>query len=143
MVLALQWYCGDNVKYGLLSKHLFQRKLQYGWWNNLKVTTNFNKKQWLSVIKWNQKHSPKKVVSIKRTLDKKFFVAAFLKVCESFLLRQMDKTCSALWSLWVLFAFLEKRRPNKYCLREVNLVSCMQIFSLICQCVNLVWNIVV
>ena len=23
-------YCGDNVKYGLLSKHLFQRKRQYG-----------------------------------------------------------------------------------------------------------------
>ena len=23
-------YCGDSVKYGLLSKHLFQRKRQYG-----------------------------------------------------------------------------------------------------------------
>ena len=27
--IRLHCYCGDNVKYGLLSKHLFQRKLQY------------------------------------------------------------------------------------------------------------------
>ena len=26
LVLALHCYCGDKVKYGLLSKHLFQRK---------------------------------------------------------------------------------------------------------------------
>ena len=30
LVLPLYCYCGDNVKYGLLSKHLFQRKRQYG-----------------------------------------------------------------------------------------------------------------
>ena len=29
LVLALHCYCGDNVKYGLLSKHLLQRKQQY------------------------------------------------------------------------------------------------------------------
>ena len=35
-------YCGDNVKCGLLSKHLCQRKRrQYGGWKNLTVTTNF------------------------------------------------------------------------------------------------------
>ena len=34
--------CGDNVKCGLLSKHLCQRKRrQYGGWKNLTVTTNF------------------------------------------------------------------------------------------------------
>ena len=33
-------YCGDNVKYGLLSKQLSQRK-QYCGWKNLTVTTNF------------------------------------------------------------------------------------------------------
>ena len=27
---ALLFCCGDNVKYGLLSKHVFQRKRQYG-----------------------------------------------------------------------------------------------------------------
>ena len=30
LVLALRCYYGYNVKYGLLSKHLFQRKRQYG-----------------------------------------------------------------------------------------------------------------
>ena len=29
-VLALHCYCGDNVIYGLLSKHLLQRKRQLG-----------------------------------------------------------------------------------------------------------------
>ena len=29
LVLALHCYRGDNVKYGLLSRHLFQRKQQY------------------------------------------------------------------------------------------------------------------
>ena len=38
MVSALDWYYGDIVKYGCLSKHLSQRKLQYGGWKNLKVT---------------------------------------------------------------------------------------------------------
>ena len=30
LVLVLQCYCGNTVKYGLLLKHLFQRKRQYG-----------------------------------------------------------------------------------------------------------------
>ena len=30
LVLALYYYCGDKVKYGLLSKNLFQRKQQHG-----------------------------------------------------------------------------------------------------------------
>ena len=75
MVLALQWYCGDNGKYGLISKHLFQRKLQYGGWKNLKVTTKFYKKQWLRVIKGDKYHSSKQVVSIICTLDETFFAA--------------------------------------------------------------------
>ena len=37
MVLPL--YCGDNVKYRLLSKHLSQRK-QHGGWKNLEITPN-------------------------------------------------------------------------------------------------------
>ena len=41
LVLALHCYYGDKVKYGLLSKHLFKRKQQYGSRKNLKVTTNF------------------------------------------------------------------------------------------------------
>ena len=34
-------YCKDNIKYGLLSKHLFQRKLKYSGWKSLTVTVNF------------------------------------------------------------------------------------------------------
>ena len=75
MVLALQWYRGGKVKYGLLSKHLFQRKLQYGRLQNLKVTTNFYKKHWLPVIKWNEKRSLKQVVSITCTSITKSFSA--------------------------------------------------------------------
>ena len=30
LVLALYYYCGDKVKYGLLSKNVFQRKQQHG-----------------------------------------------------------------------------------------------------------------
>ena len=41
LVLALYYYREDNVKYGLLSEHLSQRKQQYGSWKNLKVTTSF------------------------------------------------------------------------------------------------------
>ena len=44
LVLALCCYCGDNVKYGVLSKILFQRKQQHGGWENLRVTINFYKK---------------------------------------------------------------------------------------------------
>ena len=40
LVLALYCYCRDDVKYGLLSRHLFQRKWQYGGWKNLTITTN-------------------------------------------------------------------------------------------------------
>ena len=30
LILPLYYYCGDKVKYGLLSKNLFQRKQQHG-----------------------------------------------------------------------------------------------------------------
>ena len=41
LVLALHCHCGGNVKYGLFSRHLIQRKRQYGGWKNLTITTNF------------------------------------------------------------------------------------------------------
>ena len=43
LVLALHSYCRDNVKYGLLSKHLFQIKRQYSSWKSHLVTTNMEK----------------------------------------------------------------------------------------------------
>lgn len=41
MVLALYQYCGDNVKYGLLSKNLFQRKQQHGSWESFSFAIKF------------------------------------------------------------------------------------------------------
>ena len=76
LATALYWYCAGNIKYELLSKHLFQRKLQYGGWKNFKVTKNLYKKQWLQVIKWNKKHSSNQVLSITCTLEERFFAAA-------------------------------------------------------------------
>ena len=35
LILVLLCCCGDNVKYGLLSKRLFQRKQEHGGWKNL------------------------------------------------------------------------------------------------------------
>ena len=43
LALVLHWHCGDNVKYEFLSKHLSQRKLQYGGKKNLQVMTNLYK----------------------------------------------------------------------------------------------------
>ena len=39
--------------------------------------------------------------------------------------------------MWVLLTFLEKIKPCKYCLWEVDLVFYMKIFRLMCQSVNL------
>ena len=31
-----------------------------------------------------------------------------------------QKTCLMLWLVWIFLAFLEKRKPHKYCWKEVN-----------------------
>ena len=36
-MLTLHCICVDNVKYGLLSKHQFQKKHQHGGWKDLKI----------------------------------------------------------------------------------------------------------
>ena len=64
-----------------------------------------------------------------------------LKVCDSFRFAQSKNTDSVLWS--VLVFFTDKIRPSKYCLREVNLIFFVKIFSLMCQDVNLIQKIVV
>ena len=99
MVLTLHCYCGDNLKYGLLSKHLFQRNQQYGLWKNIKITTNFYQKQRLPVIEWIKKHPSNQVASIKYTLEKKLFQLLLLKVCESFQSWESKKT----WSIEVFY----------------------------------------
>ena len=46
------------------------------------------------------------------------------------LLGRHSKVCSMLWFVWVFFAFLEKRRPSRYCLWK-------KIKFSICRC--LIW----
>ena len=120
-----------DIKYGLPFKILvlISRTQQHNGCTKTLGDTKF-----LPVITWNRKHSLKQVVSITCTLVKDFF-------CETFLFRQSKKACSIIWSTWVFFAFLEKRRPNKYCSWKVNLVFHIKRFS--SQSVNLFWVLVV
>ena len=89
--------------------------------------TQGDKKQCLPVITWNKKHLSKKVIPIIYPMEE-FFAVGILKVCESgfffffFFLMQSKKPVSILWFMWVFFAFVENRRPNKYYLGEVNFV---------------------
>ena len=66
--------------------------------------------------------------------SRKFFLKLLLlKVCESFRFGQI-KRLEVYFDLYESsFTYTEKRRPNKYCLCEVNLISCMEVFSLIGQ----------
>ena len=87
-----------DIKCGLLSKHLW-------------VTMNFCKEILFSVITWNKKHSLKKVMSMINTLGKDFFAAS----TRRFFWDRIEKlVVSILWSVSIFFAFLEKRRQNKY-----------------------------
>ena len=70
---------------------------------------------------WNKIHSSKQVASIKYTLD--FLQLLLLKFPSRFDSDRVKKTWSELWSVRVFFAFIEKRRPNKCCLWEKDLIS--------------------
>ena len=87
-----------DMKYGLLSKHLFQTAQQHGGYikprGNDKFTYN---KECLPVIKRNKKHSLKQVVTIRYTLGKDFLELLHFKVCEMFLFRQSKEVGSILW----------------------------------------------
>ena len=74
-------------------------------------------------------------------LEKKFFAAASFEDfwLVSFQAKQIKS--SILWSATLLFAFLEKKKPNKYCLWEVNLNIYMKIFRLMYQSVKLSWKL--
>ena len=85
-ILVLRYqHCsiGDNVIYGLLSKHLFQRKL--------KVTKSIYEKQCLPVSRKNERHSLKQFVFIRNTLEENFSGVLLFRVCRSFLFRQSKR----------------------------------------------------
>ena len=52
---------------------------------------------------------------------KKFFTAPAVKGLWVVSFQIKHTLVDIFWPLWVFFTFLEKRTPNKYCLREVNL----------------------
>ena len=66
-----------------------------------------------------------------------------LKVWESFRFGQIKKLEVYFGLYEFSFTFIEKKRPNKYCLCKVDLISDMQVFSLMGQYVNLVRKIAV
>ena len=59
------------------------------------------------------------------TFGKGFFAAATFEGSETFLFRESNKVYCMLWSARVFFAFLEKRRRNRYWLWEDNKVFYM------------------
>ena len=75
------------------------------------------------VITWNKKHSSEQVVSLTYTFVKGFFVVATFKGLSD--VSFQTEYQSLLWSVQVLFALLEKTRPNSYWLWEENLVFYM------------------
>ena len=64
------------MKYGLCSKYLFQRAQQHAVTPNFWVTISLYKKECLPVVRQNQKHSSKQVVSMIYTLGKDFYATA-------------------------------------------------------------------
>ena len=55
-------------------------------------------------------------------------------------MQSKKKMFGILWSVWVVFGFVEVGRLNKYCLWETNLVFYLKIVGLMWQSVNLLWK---
>ena len=140
MVLALHLYCGDNVKHGLLSKHLFSKKAIILQLKTSQSNDKLLQKQWLPVIKWNKKHSSKQVVSITCTLEEKFSTAATFEGLRlvSFEAELKNLSCTL---VCMSLLCISRRDTKQILFRRYNLISYIQIFSLMCQSVNIVANI--
>ena len=88
LLLASHCYCGNNIKYGMLSKYLLQRKKQQGGYRNLRVTINV-----LKNVEYQISHGIK-------IIQKSFFLQIILlKVCDSFLFRPSKNTYTIHWSV--------------------------------------------
>ena len=68
-----------GTKYGLLSKHLFERTQQHDGCTKPQGNDLFMQKILSAVITWNKKDSSKQVVSMINKLGKEFFAAATFK----------------------------------------------------------------
>ena len=76
-------------------------------------------------------------------IGEKDFQQLLLKVCGSFRFGQIKKLEVYFGLYEFSFTFIEKRRPNKYCLCDVNLISYVSVFSLMGQDANLAQKIAV
>ena len=117
-----------EIKYGLFSKHFFQRKRQYGGWKNLTVTTHLAKKITPFSYYMEQKAfiEASCIYNISHTHWGKPFLQLLLwKVCESCRLGQIKKLEVDFGLYEPSFAFIEKKRPQKYCLCELGSISYM------------------
>ena len=98
------------VMISMLKKYFFQ--LSHGIWNV----------HWTKLHQWYTH------------LGKNFCQLLLLKVCETFeMFSDRVKKLRLYFGLYFFFAFLEKRRPNRYCLQNENLVFYLKMFNLICQ----------
>ena len=135
----LYCYCGDNTKYGLLSK-----KMTAVW--HLKKSHNNDKLL-------------EKIMSSSYHIEQKAFIEAsciykihtgeknFCSCCFSSFVNHLDldrlKNFMCTLVCVSLPLVLQRREDHKYCLFELNLISYMQVFSLIGQDVNLARKIAV
>ena len=75
------WYCTLVVKITKEHTDFFQNTCfkwkKHGGWRDLRVVTNYYKRQCLPVITWDEKHLSKQVVVIKYPLESKLFAVAF------------------------------------------------------------------
>ena len=124
LLLALYCYCRENVKYGPFSKHFLQRTQEHDGWKSLRSNDKLFKKQCLSVITQNKKHSSKQVIPITYTLGKRFVAAVtfeglsvaslrreykkmqFCLVCMSSLYISTEKKTVWMMFMWGKFSFL-------------------------------------
>ena len=125
--IRLHCYCGNNVKYGLFSKHLFQRKRQYGGWKKSHSNEKLLEKITSSSYHMEQKTSigASCTYNIHTHWRKRFLQLLLLKVCGSFRFWQIKKFEVHFGLYESSLTDIGKGRPSKYCLCEVNLISYM------------------
>ena len=95
LVLKMCCFCGDNVKYRLLSNNLFQRKQQNDGWEDFGVKiTNFYEKKRLLILTWNKKHLSKQVVFLTVATFEGLWVLSFQTKLKKLACFGLHEACS-------------------------------------------------
>ena len=121
LVFVLHCYCGDMVKYGLLSKHLFQRKQQHGWFKK----SHFNNKLCEKITSASYQVEQKTFIEASCIYSihtgEKHFCSCYFWRFVSRLDSDRLKKCEVYFGLYESsLTFIEAKRPIKYCLCEVD-----------------------